>query len=137
MSDRKRMPTKSLVLDGGNIHDIPSFYDEINRVFMADESWRLANSLDALNDMLYGAYGAAQGDAPITLTWKDAEKSRDALGLDATRRFYRLKLQQPHRHDPGWVHARLADLEDGNGPTFFQMVVDLIAGHPRFELKLI
>ena len=48
----------TLRLDGRLIHDIASFYDEINRVFMAGEDWQLGPSLDALDDMLRGGYGA-------------------------------------------------------------------------------
>jgi RNAse (barnase) inhibitor barstar len=54
-----------LVLDGSAIHDIAGFYAEINRVFMACEDWQLAPSLDALDDLLYGGYGALAGH------WKD------------------------------------------------------------------
>jgi hypothetical protein len=53
--------TLTLRLDGRRITGIPSFYDEVNRVFMADESWTLGPSLDALDDLLYGGYGALHG----------------------------------------------------------------------------
>ena len=56
----------TLRLDGCRIRDIPSFYDEINRVFMAGEDWRLGPSLNALDDMLRGGYGAL----------KDAEEAQ-------------------------------------------------------------
>lgn len=31
---------KHLIIDGSRINDIPSFYDEINRVFMAAKNWK-------------------------------------------------------------------------------------------------
>jgi RNAse (barnase) inhibitor barstar len=31
---------KRIVIDGKSIRDIPSFYAEVNRVFMADENWK-------------------------------------------------------------------------------------------------
>ena len=34
--------TRILTLDGTRIHDIPSFYDEINRVFMQGVDWTLS-----------------------------------------------------------------------------------------------
>lgn len=67
------MPPKILTIDGSRIYDIPSFYAEINRVFMSGEDWKLEASVDALNDMLYGAYGAIQGDEPIILMWLNME----------------------------------------------------------------
>jgi hypothetical protein len=36
-----------IILEGKNIHDIPSFYQEINRDFMQNEDWELGESLDA------------------------------------------------------------------------------------------
>ncbi|AWX92328.1 hypothetical protein DPM13_00970 [Paracoccus mutanolyticus] len=48
---------------------LPGFYDEMNRVFMAAEDWQLGDSLDALNDMLYGGYGALHGAGSVRLRW--------------------------------------------------------------------
>ena len=50
---RQTEPTSAitLIIDGENIHDIFSFFDEINRVFMHSEDWKLGPSLDALNDI--------------------------------------------------------------------------------------
>jgi len=45
-------PPQVLIIDGANIRDIASFYDEINRVFMVGEDWQLGASLDGLDDML-------------------------------------------------------------------------------------
>ena len=44
----------TLTIAGHAIRDIASFYDEINRVFMACEDWSLGPSLDALDDLFYG-----------------------------------------------------------------------------------
>ncbi|WP_189654972.1 hypothetical protein [Paracoccus mutanolyticus] len=41
----------------------------MNRVFMAAEDWQLGDSLDALNDMLYGGYGALHGAGSVRLRW--------------------------------------------------------------------
>lgn len=49
--------SKRLIILGKRIHDIPSFYDEVNPVFMKNETWSHGHSLDAFNDMLYGQYG--------------------------------------------------------------------------------
>lgn len=125
---------KTLTLEGDKITDIPSFYDEINHVFMADEDWKLAPSLDALHDMLYGSYGAAEADRPVRLIWKNMEKSRDALGVEATRQFYASKLQKPKAFNVAQISQRLAELENGSGPTYFEIVLEIIAQHPRIQL---
>lgn len=46
--------TRRVTILGERIHDIPSFYDEVNRVFMENEAWSIGQSLDAFDDMLYG-----------------------------------------------------------------------------------
>ncbi|MEN4902932.1 barstar family protein [Luteimonas sp. TWI1416] len=130
------MPTapKSLLLDGSRIHDIASFYDEINRVFMAEVDWTLGPSLDALDDMLYGGYGALDGDAPVTLVWTAFEKNRQDLGVETTRRFLQAKLDQPERFNVAHVQRQLDALEAGTGQTYFEIVLEILASHPNIEL---
>jgi len=129
------MPTKTLIINGDNIHDIPSFYEEINRVFMGDEDWQIGPSLDALNDMLYGAYGAVQGDETVVLVWKSIEKNRDALGIETTAAFYQEKLKHPEIFDPHRIRKQLDALERGTGSTYFEIVLEVLAEHPNIALQ--
>lgn len=129
------MSNKTLVLEGNNIHDIASFYEEINRVFMAEESWSLGSSLDALDDMLYGAYGAAQGDAPVVLVWNNIEKNRAELGVAATLAFYRDKLEHPERFNVAHIRRQYDALTRGAGPSFFDLVLEIFAAHPRIQIR--
>ena len=108
---------KTLTIAGENIHDIPSFYDEINRVFMIDETWALGASLDALDDMLHGNYGAIDGREPVTLVWTGFDRARVALGSEATRPFLQAKLERPDVFDARRIHAQLEALELGRGQT--------------------
>ena len=128
------MTDKILTINGDNIHDIPSFYDEINRVFMAGENWKLGPSLDALNDMLYGGYGAIQGDEPVVLVWQNIEKSRAALGIETTTAFYQEKLKQPEVFDVHRIRKQLDALHQGTGPTYFEIVMEIFAEHPNIVL---
>ncbi|CAM4085336.1 barstar family protein [Bordetella muralis] len=129
------MPTKTLTLDGNNIHDIPSFYAEINRVFMANEDWQLGPSLDALDDMLYGAYGAAHGQESIVLIWRNMEKNRADLGIAATREYYLEKLKHPDQFNVALFRKNLESLENGTGATYFDTVQQIIADHPNITLR--
>ena len=56
---------KKIIIEGKNINNIETFYEEVNRVFMSDEHWKIAQSLDALNDMLYGSFGEIKGKEKI------------------------------------------------------------------------
>jgi len=127
---------QQLVIDGSRIRDIASFYDEINRVFMADAGWTLAHSLDALDDMLYGGYGALDGNAPVTLVWTNHEENRRDLGLDATRAFLSAKLDKPGMFDSALIQRKLDALEAGTGQTFFDIVLEIIASHPNITLQV-
>lgn len=124
----------SFTINGNNISDIASFYNEFNRAFMADEDWKLGPNLDALNDMLYGGYGAIKGGQPVTLIWQNMEKSRADLGFDVTRNFYRSKLQNPELFDCKKIKKDLAELERGTGATYFEIVLQIIADHPNIKL---
>lgn len=126
--------TTTLTLAGGDIHDIPSFYAEINRVFMAEEDWKLGESLDALDDMLRGGYGAIQGRAPVRLVWQDIASARAGLGLETTRAYLQAKLERPELYDVERIGRQLAALESGAGQTYFEIILEVIAGHPTIEL---
>ncbi|WP_273688422.1 barstar family protein [Ketogulonicigenium vulgare] len=124
-----------LVIEGSRITDIPSFYAEINRVFMADEDWKLGESLDALDDLLYGGYGAAPGGGRVVIEWRDMELSRMALGVEATRDWLMAKLDQPERFNGKTITAQLEALELGEGQSYFDIVMEVFAGHARISLN--
>lgn len=126
--------TRSITLDGTRIHDIPSFYDEINRVFMAGVGWTLGPSLDALNDMLHAGYGVLANAAQVTLVWTEFEASRAALGVDATRQYLLGKLARPGRFDDARFRHALDALEAGTGQTYFDIVLEIIGAHPNITL---
>ena len=125
---------KELVLDGHRIHDIPSFYEEVNRVFMQGVDFRLGSSLDAFNDMLYGGYGAIRGNEPIRLRWLNFDKNKEDLGVEATMAFYRAKLEQPDVFDPAWARRKLDALERGQGQTYMDILLEIIGAHPNIRL---
>ncbi|WP_332713323.1 barstar family protein [Pelagibacterium mangrovi] len=125
---------ETFTIEGGAIFDIASFYAELNRVFMAGESWTLGQSLDALDDMLYGGYGALKDKERVRIVWRDIDKSRQALGLATTRAYYQAKLAQPERYDTEIARKALAALEAGEGPTYFEIVLQIIAEHDTVEL---
>lgn len=132
MSDPDR--TRHLAIEGSAIRDIPSFYDEINRVFMADEDWRLGPSLDALNDMLYGGYGALMGADAAFITWHDIEMSRAALGIETTLRFLRARAAERSQFNGSPIAGQIAALEGLGGTTYFDVVMEIFADHPNIAL---
>ncbi len=128
--------TRTFRLDGNRIHDIPSLYAELGRVLMPDEAWQLGESLDALDDLLYGGFGVLAAAGAARVVWDDHERARIALGVDATRAWYQGKLARPGLFAAGPAQAALDDLDRGVGATYFDLVVKVFAEHPDVELVL-
>ncbi|MDQ1090060.1 barstar family protein [Siphonobacter sp. SORGH_AS_1065] len=128
--------TIQVTIDGEHIHDIESFYEEINRVFMAEEDWKLGASLDAFDDLLYGGYGIAKEAKKVELIWKNAEKSRLGLGYAITKAYYEQKLQPGSSYNKALFQEKLQDLEGGHGQTYFDLLVTIIAEHTNITLVL-
>jgi len=126
--------TKTITIDGDNIHDIPSLYEEINRVFMVNTDWKLGQSLDALNDMFYGGYGLIEGNEEITLIWKNFEQNRQDLGFELTKAYYENKLKEPSVFNLSLIKEKLAELGSGAGKTYFEIILEIIGDHPNLKL---
>lgn len=129
------MSRNVLYINGGNIHDITSFYTEINRVFMAGETWNLGESLDALDDMLYGGYGVLQNSATAVVIWQQMEKNRTDLGEEETRRWYREKIGHPERFNVALFQRKLDELDSGSGELFFDIVLEIFNSHSNISLR--
>lgn len=126
--------TEQIEIDGSAINDIASFYKEINRVFMVGESWQIGQSLDAFNDLLFGGYGALQGAESVDLVWHHLDHSRKALGYQTTRAYYLDKLRPESPYNKQWFAEKLVALESGHGETYFDIIMSIIAEHPRIRV---
>lgn len=126
--------SKTIVLDGYRIHDIPSFYEEVNRSFMSGEDWKLGHSLDALDDMLYGGYGSIRGNEPVRIYWKNFEQNERDLGIETTRQHYMQKLKHPDIFNVNIFKKQLEELENGAGKTYFEIILDIFSCHENIEL---
>ncbi len=125
---------KEIVIEGALIHDKTSFYVEINRKFMENESWLLAESLDAFDDLLYGGFGAIKEKEEVLLIWKNFEANKKDLGYDFTLDFYKKKLEDPESFDSAAIQQKIDDLKNGNGQTYFEIIEEIISEHPNIEL---
>lgn len=123
-------------INGNSILDISSFYEEVNRLFMEGEDWQLGNSLDALNDLLYGGYGTLREHEEVEVVWLNSEMSREALGLETTKTFYQNKLNPESPFDKPYIRSKLEELEEGKGQTYFEIILEIFAEHPNIKLTL-
>lgn len=129
-----RRAIKTIAIIGQNIRGIPSFYAEINRVFMAGEAWALGESLDAFDDLLHGGYGAIAGCEGVTLVWERFESSKMALGYETTRAFLRAKLQRPDLYNATTIRGQIEALEHGRGKTYIEIIMEIIGSHANITL---
>lgn len=125
---------KNLIIEGDEIYNIASFYEEINRVFMPNEDWKIGESLDAFSDLLYGGFGEIKGNEPIKFIWRNIEKSKIALGLEITQAFYKDKLSNPGLYNVQWIQDKLNALEKGEGQTYYEIIIEILSAHPNIEL---
>lgn len=125
---------KKIIIEGKNINNIETFYEEVNRVFMLHENWKIAQSLDAFNDMLYGSFGEIKGKEKIQLIWKDMEQNQKSLGFQTTLEFYQNKLQSPEIFNHKFVLSKINELHNDVGFTFFEIVLEIIANHDNIML---
>ena len=128
--------TLRLTINGEAIDDIDSFYKEINRIFMSEENWKLGNSLDALDDLLYGGFGALKDAANVEIEWLNSNKSKAALGYNVTKAYYLQKLEPGSPFNKDLFKEKLAALENGTGETYFDLIINVINDHANVKLIL-
>lgn len=134
--DEQADAPRTVTIEGARVDGIPSLYRELTRVFMPDEEWTLGESLDALDDVLYGGFGVLDGSAPVRVVWNAHAVSRAALGVEATRAYYRAKLARPDVYAVAPAERALEALEAGEGETYFDLVLRVFADHAHIDLVL-
>lgn len=67
---------ETFTIYGDQIECIADFYDQINTLFMQGETWKIAQSLDALHDLLSGGIGAVPPTNAFELQWLHSAISR-------------------------------------------------------------
>ncbi|GEN75228.1 ribonuclease inhibitor [Chryseobacterium hagamense] len=115
------------VINGRHFSDLEGFYDEVSRLLMKDEDWKVG-TLDGFDDILYGFQGQ--------ITWKDAQKSKEDLGFGLTKEFYENKIRQGKPFNVVLIGQKLDELLAGKGPTLFEILVEIIQSHQKISLIL-
>jgi len=118
---------KTAVINGSHFSDLSGFYEEISEVFMKDADWKIG-TLDGFDDILYGFEGK--------IIWKDAEKSKKELGVEATKKFYENKINRGKPFNINLAQQKLDDLIAGNGQTLFEILIEILESHQNITLIL-
>lgn len=126
---------KTITIDGSRFSDLAGFYDEASLVFMKETDWKVG-TLDGFDDILYGGFGVFENKDQVEVTWKDSQKSKEDLGLEATRHFYEKKIRQGKPFNIELIQQKLDELLSGNGQTLFQILIEIIESHKNITLIL-
>lgn len=124
-----------IVIHGGHFSSLDGFYEEISKVLMKDTDWKVG-TLDGFNDILYGGFGVFENKEEIEIIWKESQKSKEDLGLKATREFYENKIKQGKPFNIKLIQQKLNELNEGKGQTLFDILVEIIDSHKNIVLKL-
>lgn len=90
------MDKNTIIINGENVFDLESFYDEIDRVLTKDLNWKTGHNLDAFNDLLRGGFGVYEYGEPIKLIWANFSKNKNELGDKLTEQL--LDIISDHNH---------------------------------------
>ena len=118
---------KMTVINGGHFSDLEGFYEEVSKLFMKDEDWKIG-TLDGFDDILYGV--------ETDITWKDSQKSKEDLGFDLTKEFYENKIKQGKPFNVQLIQQKVDELIAGNGQTLFEILIEIIESHKNITLIL-
>lgn len=127
---------KEVVIDGNNFSTLMEFYDEIERKLTKGLDWKIGRNLNAFNDILWGGFGVHECDDPIRLTWRDSEKSKQALGYDQTIVHLEGVLHSCHPSNIPAVEKDLEAARNGKGQTLYDIIIEIIRDHKHVELIL-
>jgi ribonuclease inhibitor len=89
---------KTAILEGSELTDIAAVYDALERQ-LGLPSW-FGRNLDALRDALTGLV-----EGPVEIVWRDADRSRAAMGEDFERIAAVLRQAAAERPDLAVVFA--------------------------------
>lgn len=118
---------KMAVINGSHFSDLSGFYEEVSRILMKYEDWKVG-TLDGFDDILYGFEGE--------IIWKDFQKSKEDLGFEATKEFYKKKIKQGKPFNIELAQQKLDDLINGNGQTLFEILIEIIESHKNISLVM-
>ena len=126
---------RTLRLDGTRFGDLDGFFNEAERVLTHGLDWPVAHNLDALNDILYGGFGAHRAGEAVRLRWANSAKSRRDLGWPATVAYWKRKVITFHPNQRHRAEAALAAAEREAGQTLYDLIVEIIRDHPNIAFE--
>ncbi|WP_406272630.1 barstar family protein [Actinacidiphila glaucinigra] len=126
--------TAIYVLDGTRIATLEDFWGVVGDAVNGPGGY-FGRNLDAFNDCIGGGFGTPD-DGDFEFHWRDHTVSREHLGYAETVRQLELRLGRCHPTNRPCVAQDLAAARDGQGPTVFDWLVEIIEDGAPGSLKL-
>lgn len=117
---------KTFIIDASQFSDLEGFFEHADEVLC--EGFTSGRNLDAFHDILRGGFGAFEFGEEIELIWRGAVKSKSDLGYAATIRALERKLEYCHLSNRISVQGEIDMARDGQGPTIYDSLVEIIRG---------
>ena len=113
---------KTFEINGNNFSNLKGFYDEVQKVLT--------------DDVLQGGFGKFDQGESIELVWKNSKKSKKDLDYPETIRYltYRVKHSNPDNVEN--YKRDLAEAENQNGATIFDVILMIIWDNKNVKLTL-
>lgn len=129
MHSNTKNTTFTLHLEGSEMPTIAAFYEQVNAQLMQSEEWKLAESLDAFDDLLYGGLGDWKDFPHKVIVWNNASRAAQSLGREITIQFYQKKIYDGSPFNQQLVREKIQALEEGKGQTYFEILIEIIESH--------
>ncbi len=119
------MALPAVEIDGSHFRDLDGFSVEFSMRALPEYRWR--GNLDAFNDIMRGGFGTPEGG--FVLRWLNSSLSIERLGYGETVRWLEGIRQTCHPSNVPRVEAELAAARRREGPTLFDIIVEIIRSH--------
>ena len=74
---KSKIEKKKFAIDGKDFSDLKGLYNAIGKQLVENNKW--GKNWNAFNDILRGGFVKTEYDEPFTLTWRNANVSRNRL----------------------------------------------------------
>lgn len=120
--------TRVVEIDGRAFRTFEEFYEVIGEALIPGEEW--GKNLDAFNDIL--CWPLRHDRRPYVLVWRRSNLSRKRLNHGEAERFWEERIQERGGTVSPWLAKRLAEAARCEGPSIFDMIVEIILKHPTW-----
>jgi hypothetical protein len=128
----RSMPAKEYVLDGTKFKTLSEAASEFTRALEFSHPW--TGNLDVFDELLDQSEPATKDKKVIV--WRNSEHSRKQLNYEETVRWYEKHLLTCDTFCFPTLEQKLAEAQEGQGPTVFDWLVEIIQQHRHVDLRL-